>query len=84
MLVSYSKHLWSPDGESWEEPAYYRLHLGGSRKYWPHQNSNHPMDQRDYLSMWGDETREGGCCMAALSGVVSSWEQAFTMHTCAI
>mmetsp|Transcript_106189 Transcript_106189/g.265974 ORF Transcript_106189/g.265974 Transcript_106189/m.265974 type:complete len:88 (+) Transcript_106189:1-264(+) len=87
MLVSNSKHLWSPNGESWEEPVYFDGSdkvLGGSAPFWPRQNSNHPMDQRKHLSFWGVEAAEGGCCSPALSGEVASWKQAFTMHICAI
>jgi len=85
MLQTRNKHIWSADGTTWVQPAYYPVvgPLGGSEADWPRDNV--PGDERRYLHFWGSisdgSSPSGGCC----SGLSEpdedrSWGRSFVME----
>lgn len=80
MLKTSTKHMWSPDGENWQQPAYYGGNGGGSKTHWPES-----IDGRKYLSFWGTESPNGGCCHSSKNDGTNSvdteaWKQSFKMY----
>lgn len=78
MLRNNDKHLWSRDGQAWEEPSKNISknirHLGGS-------SEGHPNDGRKYVSFWGSSIRRGGCCHTSYSDL-TGWNTPFTVDYC--
>ena len=87
MLLSKSKHQWSPDGKKFQIPIYGDTHLlinelGGSAKNWPRDNDIEE-DSRWRLAVWGNAQgiHKGGCCDNDYegNGYPGQWAQAFQM-----
>lgn len=80
MLTSNSKHWHSADGSTWTQPTYYDesqssfVPLGGSAQDWP-------SGSRKWLSFWGSDTYQGGCCSSTNTGE-DAWKEDFMMYSC--
>jgi len=71
------KHEFSRDGVKWVTPTDHSGHYGGSvHNQIPDASANG--DKRNYLSFWGSEGSNGGCCHSSYSDG-AKWGQAFTI-----
>jgi len=71
MLNSNNLHEWSNDGLNWVNPVLYNHHLGGSAH-------NYPFDGRQWLSFWGGNGNQGGCCHYSYQDS-PSWGRSFDL-----
>jgi len=71
MLQSHKLHQWSSDGKNWMIPLYYHHLLGGS-------DHGYPTDGRGFLSFWGGNGANGGCCHHSYSDG-HGWNRAFNI-----
>ena len=69
MLQSSTLHQWSSDGKNWVIPSAHGSLLGGSAE-------NYPSDGRKYLSFWGGNGANGGCCHYTYKDT-AAWKKAF-------
>merc|ERR1712113_1305881 len=56
--------------------------LGGSASLWPLHNQRYPADQRKYLSFWGSDNENGGCCSWKIDHYNDGFGHPFSMHSC--
>ena len=71
MLQSNKLHQWSSDGKNWVIPMYHNSNLGGS-------SVRYPDDGRNYLSFWGGNGNNGGCCHYSFNDI-SDWKRSFSI-----
>jgi len=69
MLTEKRSVLWSADGYEWKRPTNF-------------QHDFFENDHRKFLSQWGSETHEGGCCSGDYLDGTEAWGQPFTMYWC--
>ena len=76
VLMSNKNHIWSATGKdgSFRQPAYHSNAnlLGGSATHWP-------SDGRRYLSFWGGNGANAGCCHRSTSDS-AAWRRAFSVE----
>lgn len=79
MLMHRNMHSWSPDGKTWQAPAFYPsgTFLGGSAMEWPTATP-----KRRYVSFWGHSYQSGGCCTSSKDSPYQGWSQYFVMEYC--
>ena len=82
MMKSHNKHTWSATGGegTFVTPKYYHQHWGGSQTWWPKS-----VDGRAYVSFWGGNGANGGCCHYSStsyggSADSSAWNRAFKVY----
>ena len=91
MLKAHNKHEWSANGHDWQIPDYHTqnsdtgctddnsCYKGGSASSWPEKNA--VGDSRAYLTLWGHESGNGGCCSTSRSEryMAPAWTKTFTV-----
>jgi hypothetical protein len=79
MLVSRDKHEWGATaGGSFVVPAYYTVYFGGSALNWP--LANVVGDGRAFLSFWGQNGNQSGCCHNASDPAdAPTWNRTFRL-----
>ena len=73
MLQSRTLHQWSSDGKNWKIPIPNGGSTGGGSA------PNYPTDGRRYLSFWGGNGANGGCCHYTYNDG-AAWNKAFRIY----
>lgn len=85
MLKGYQNHKWSSSfSGTYKIPDFYQGHLGGSAQDWPKyrdKDTGDPDDNRAYLSFWGGNHENSGCCHNEKTAPAHQrWKKTFTLY----